>query len=467
MPIQYNSKKIIPAPLVNISQEYVKSGDTLIGSIYKIVLSGTMCANKGSPDSTGTFWTVSGNPPDEALSHDEHLKSILVKQATIRELFSDEGKSLEIQPWDGSAPLKCNPRIVSVEVPEGQWFNTAPYSVTLEADVLYGAETTGGETSFTQFLSDAKEDWVIDTEKQIAIDGTYSYRLSHTVSATGRKHYDAAGTPNNPYDDAKSWVQARLGFNATIAASTGAINTGSSSGYNQLRSETTDILGGTYSVTETWVISNLPYIEDCTIETSTSVDDGITKISIQGTVEGLESRDSNNALTQQKYDAAAAAFATISGNLYTRAQTYSGVSGININPSTTSIGKNPITGIITYTYSYDNRPSNLIAGVLSEIISIEDNNPTDIFASLPVLGRVPGPVLQDMETVSQRERILTIEARLLPSNNLLTGQPDVSSIITTVEPTEGDVYRSTDKEVWNAKQGSYSRTVAWTWVRGT
>lgn len=468
MSVQYNSKKIIPAPLVNISQEYIKNGDTKIGTIYRITLTGTMLSNKGSPQSDGTFWTLSGYPADETITHDTSLKSILAKQAAIRQLFSEEGKSFEIQPLDGSAPLKCNPRVVSVDVPEGQWFNTAPYTVVLEADIIYGLNTTAGEVVFDEYLVDAKEEWSIETDK-FGFDGAYAYKITHSISAVGKKHYLSNGSSISAYESARAWVQARIIRDATFGITQSppyweSPAIGGSQVYTALRTSNVDEIAGSYSVTEAFLITNACYLEECNIDTNISIDDPITKVIINGTIEGLEKRQIDDTIDETKYNNAVIGWATVSAALLTRCQTYSGLT-LNPIPYSYTVGRNPLTGIITYNYTYDTRPTNLVSGSLSENITVTDKNPTDVFASLPVLGRTAGPVLQDMSTVTQRERTLNIDVKVTPSTNLLTGKPDVDSIITTVKPSEGDVYKSADDETWNARMGSYNRTVSWTWVK--
>lgn len=474
MPIQYDSKKIIPAPLVDIEQDYIKNGDSIISPVYRITLTGQMVAFKGSPTSSGTFHTIGGYPADEVLTHDEYLKSILVKQSAIRALFSNEGKSLEIQPWDGSAPLKCNPRIVSVNVPNGQWFNLAPYTVVLEADVLYGAQTPSGEVSISTFLSDAKEEWNIELADPIReenVNGVYSYRMTHTLSAVGKKHYETDGSYTEPWINAQNWVVSRLGIDWSQVYSSGVLNAPISGGgalgaYNHVRSQNTDELGGSFSVTESWVLAPQAYTEDFNVETKTSIEDGLTRVAVQGSYQGYESRDSNYDLTQYKY-AALASFDddTIKASALSRGQTYSGIT-LNIIPNSSSVGRNPIAGTIAYSYDYDNRPSNLISGAIAEVITVTDRNPTDVFASLPVLGREVGPVLQDMNTITQKERTLSMDVVVTPSNDLVGGKPDVESIIDIVEPSGFTFYKSQDEEVWNAKQGRYSRNLTWVWNPG-
>jgi len=154
MSVHYNNKKLIPAPFVSFRNEMQLAGDAEpIGNLFTFTVRGKCVADKGSPNSSGTFHTTSGYPSDETLTHDEHLASLLNKQKALQELFSEDGHSFEIQPWDGSAPIKCNPRIKSVEFAEGLWYNTFDYVIIMEADVVYLNDNPIGNTSNNYVLS--------------------------------------------------------------------------------------------------------------------------------------------------------------------------------------------------------------------------------------------------------------------------------------------------------------------------
>src|SRR5690606_22804115 len=97
-------------------KEFRKSADgTNIGSVFLITVTGRVVAYKGSPQSDGTFWTNTGYPADESIDADARLGALLRKKEAIRQLFADEGKSFEVQSADGTSPMKCNPRVISLE----------------------------------------------------------------------------------------------------------------------------------------------------------------------------------------------------------------------------------------------------------------------------------------------------------------------------------------------------------------
>lgn len=471
MPVIYNSKKLIPAPRVSITKEINRTqGGDLVTPLYRISVNGTLLPDRGSPTSSGTFWTNTGYPPNETPTSNEMLKSLLKKQEAIRGLFATEGLVFEIQPWDGTTSASCNPRVTGLEFTSQDqmaWFNRCDFTINLEADVMYGPLFPEGETVNTYFVSDIEENWQMELNEQPAnIDGVVTYRLSHTVSAVGRKTYSVDGQPTSAWERARDWVQDRIGFDSQIMSSSGALNVPNGyAGYNHVRSESVDKTGGRYGINENWLVSNDTVLEDFTVDVRESIEEGLTSVSLQGTVTGLESRDANYQITETKWTAASGRFNTIEGQLLTRAQTYGGVS-LNPNFKVFAKTKNPTTGIITYSVEYDNRPSNCITGARLESIQVTDNYPSDVFASIPVIGRAAGPVLQDINTVTESSRTLAIECVMESTGgcnyaSMSGGKPNVTTLINNIKPVADQVFKKEDQETWSPKNGRYSRTITW------
>jgi len=132
---------------------------------------------------------------------------------------------------------------------------------------------------------------------------------------------------------------------------------------------------------------------------------------------------------------------------------------LNAVPVSNVNGKNPQTGVITYSYSYNNRPSNMIAGALSEVVTVTDIYPGDVFAQIPILGRAEGPILQAINTYTARQRQLSIEAVMTPG----TLVPDSSAIVVIATPTGTQVFKSNDQVSYSVNTGRYTRQVAWTY----
>ena len=483
--VMYNGSRLIPAPLITINKTYTKSGDgNIIGKIYNITINGTLVAYMGSPKTDGTFHTTGGYPADETVTSDARLWAIQRKQAAIRDLFSDEGKSFEVQALNAMDAVRFNPRINDISFEQGIWYDRCNYTITMEADELYPDK----EDTFDEYISSADESWSIDiNEEPETLELSRTYTLTHTVSAVGKRFFDETGVkPYAPWEYARSYVLDRLGFDAQIALSDGVNNLPSFyGGWNHVRNENLDINNGSFSVTETWVIASGSAIEDFTIQANDSIDNPYKKVTVDGSVRGLEKRNSNMTLLETKYNNALTKFTQVSGVAYLRAQQYSGFSNLNINPITWMVGKNPLQGTINYNFEYDTRPMNLIEGAKSEVISINDNIGGELFASVFVLGRSRGPVLQDLGTKPSNTRSLSIEILIDPptyadrtvstiQNLFITQKPSnkepfktsLENLIYAVNPTNNGyttVFQDQPQENWSPTQGRFTYNCAWTY----
>lgn len=483
--ILYDGKRIIPAPLVSITRNYQKSGNgEIIGTTYNITLTGTLVAYMGSPDSTGAFYTGSSYPPDELIANDSRLGAIQRKQEGLRSLFSVEGKQLEIQSSIADIPVRCNPRILEITFQEGIWYERCDYTITLECDSL----TPMQENPVTSYISDANEEWSIDTNEEhaesLGIPKVYS--LSHTISANGKRFYDETGTLiKEPWEHAKNFCLTRLGFSASMVTSSGVNNIPAYyQGLNHVRSEQINKQGGSYSVTETWVLASGTATENFTVQVSDSLDSPYKQVSIEGQITGYDQRDSNLNLLTAKYTNAESKWASVSGIVYIRAQQFSGYTNLNLTPLNITIGRNPIQGTINYTYEYNTRPMTLMPNVRSEVINIQDNIGGELFASVFVLGRVPGPVLQPLDTKNANTRSLSIELVMEPITytdrtfatiqSLINAKPSTNishsgnlyNIIEAANPRNNgftQVYQDQPQESWDITSFRYSYSTNWTY----
>ena len=474
MPVYYNSKKIIPAPFVTINKQYNTTEDgKIVGSVFDINIKGKFVAYMGSPDSSQSFWTTSGYPADESPSDSQMMRNIVRKQEALRSLFATEGASFEIQPWDGSAPVKCNPRVKSITFPMGSpisWYNIADYEINLEADVLYINGTSAGEDSGINAykISKASEDWNIEPVD----DKKISFRLTHSLSAVGKRFYNDAGTlVQEAWENAKDYVINGMGLGLDVAMmqAEDVLDATSLSAYNYVRTQSVNKLNGTFQVTETWLCYNAdgeaPAIEEYNVDVRTDETER-TKVTVNGQVQGLEERDNTTyTLITDRYTNALSKWETnILPNLLSRAENLSGVDLYSTSIGN-QVGHNVINGVITYTYEYDDRDDTLINGAKSENITIINNHPADVFASIPVLGRALGPVLQDIGTVTSRRRIIQIEAQMRGKKRGYTPTaPNTDSIILNNTPIiYSSLFMDEDNETWNEYTGRYTRTTSFTW----
>lgn len=154
-------------------------------------------------------------------------------------------------------------------------------------------------------------------------------------------------------------------------------------------------------------------------------------------------------------------------------------------PSSVTEGHDPRKGTISYSAEYRNT-FKIISGVISENIDINYDVPHDDVATIPVPGRVLGPILSRTGRSASRKTMnisvvvmppLDINGTLLyrPECPLYTGgnvyktindliygnKPFTGSSLIGSRNTNGIVYTQTDNEQWNPSQGRYSRNVQW------
>jgi hypothetical protein len=488
----YGGKRLIPVQSVNVAKQYATTPDgTKVGSLFNLAVNGTLLSYMGSPSSSGTFWTISGYPSNEPTiqsTESQRLAAILRKQEAMRDLFSDDGLSFEVQSADGSTALRCNPRVKGITFHDGVWHTLCNYTVDLEADIVYGASfiAPSGEDSFAQFLQEASEDWNLDLndapefvgQNTLTFQSNQTYRLTHNIAAVGKRFYnDVSGLVKPAWQWAKEWVQPRMGLDTDRVQAVGALNLPAYySGFNHLRAETVDELAGRYAITESWILSSGSAIEDFTVTTRRDSQSAVVNVNVEGRITGFEVRNADYGVVTNKYDSAVSKFNQVSGLALTRAQALTGLT-LNIVPRSQVIQRFHNQGSIAYTFEYDDRPSNYISGAIAEQISIVDNLSADVFAAIPVLGRAAGPVLQDLDTITPPTRTLnincimnkqTISSLQTAFNNNprinAASAASVQAIITAADPTTNGysgVYVSEKSENWDPFNATYSFQMTW------
>lgn len=487
--VLYDNKKIIPAPFINISKKYDRadSGE-IISSSYTITVTGTLVAWKGSPTSLKTFHTGPGYPADENIPHDSRLGAVLRKQEALRELFSQDGHPFEIQSLDGSPAVKFYPIVQSIDFQEGVWHDKCDYTIVLEADRLYPQD----EDSEFDNIKSATDSWSIEADESSpeSIEHPISYRVTHAVSAKGVKSYGPGSSSTDAIEHAKNFVLSRLGLDYAKVLSSGVNDLPSYyQGYNHIRSQNEDVFTGDFSVTETWILSSGNALESFTLNSSIG-EDGIKKVSVNGNIKGLSTKTvelgSPYSSGDLRYTSAIEKYESIKPYIYNRAVNYTGANDLTIRPLSVTEGFNPYEGSINYTYEYDNRPALCVSGSKSEVFNISDTGYGDVFASIPVIGRGRGPVLQNINTVTALQRSFNMEIVFGPSildcsslegvkntflmspmNNPSTSG-DIHTIIQGVNPANqgfSQVYSSAPVINWEPKTGRFSYNVSWTFER--
>lgn len=474
MPLSYNGLQLTPAPFVSFSKSYQTSNDgKRVGSVWNIILDGKIVPHKGSPNASGTFYGSGVTPPDDNLSTNDYMTAILRKQEGIRLLFSQEGKQLYIKglntPVGGeNIAVYCNPRIKTpVDFPKGNntsWATIGDYRVVLEADVLYTPSGTYEDTGNFggYYIENANEQW--DMSPQDFDLGTY--RLTHTISAKGKRFYSSTGSlDKEAWERAKDYVTAQLGVDTRFMYATGVLNNSNLQAYNYVRAQKVGENDGTFEVTESFLCyaagTGIPATNTFDVDSRLDMN-GTAKVSLKGKIEGLDYINPvTNIRASGKYYNALQKLFDLQNSFLSMASGYSNVT-LNPTPLVRTIGLNPIAGVITYNYEYDNRPLNVVSGALSETVSVGFEYPIDVAAELAVLGRGPGPVLQSIQTIGTKVKTINFEAVLLAKTMTYTAtKPDTNSFISGLAPSDTWVFKQRDTENWIQEQGRYSRSVSW------
>lgn len=465
----YNGYKIIPAPLVAITKEYTRFQNTeKLGVQFVITLTGKVLPCKGG------LYTGSGYPAD--TSSTDKFEDVMKKLDALRHLFKEDGKTLEIQTDSGGTPLRCYPVVRSVTFPEGIWVDIADYTIVLETSCILGLNSDDDDSGLAQHLTEASEEWILELSDQPVADGIpHSFKLQHSISAAGISTYssDPVQAPLPGITYAREWVQPKMGISNDILYGSGNFAlSGTYLAYNHLLNETINEYAGRYSITETWLVSPSNYTEDFSVSTRNSIESSLIVVSIAGNLNGLETNNSSSVSTS-KWVAVSGAWQGIKNSLYSRALSYSALSFLHPTPLSSTVGSNPVNGTITYNYEYNNRPTNYVTGALSESIDINDINGASIIAAIPIIGRTAGPILQDMNTISETVRTLSIDIVMpvysggIVVEDIMNAAPkiEVAALVnlfyTDLTSSYNQVYKTKDMESWSWKTGHYTRQVEW------
>jgi len=299
--VVYDSKAIIPAPLVTVTKVYRAAGDGgKHGVGYEISLAGTLLPFRGSPsgsyplgDPSNAFWTVGGYPPDETyVGGDTPFVQLERKQEALRWLFREDGKVLE---WYGGAasPVKCRPKVRSINFPEGQWADRCEYRIELEAEYLTGI--IDEDIFDASGLQDVSEEWQFS---EVAGHEGKVFEISHVVSAKGLLTFDeTTGDETQAWANAKGWCDARVAGtpdSTFVSYATGFTNWVNGSYTKNLNVAERD---GSYAITETWRIREAgpgevaaTYVEK-TFTVIHRTEDEAVDVSYNGTIYGLHDQE--------------------------------------------------------------------------------------------------------------------------------------------------------------------------------
>jgi hypothetical protein len=503
---------IRPTPFISITKNTNRNKMDGVGDTYSITLNGSIVTSRDG------IYTSDITAPTRITSLVQELPTVIQDQKKLKENFKD-GCYIEILDIEANNPiLSFYADIDSINFEEGTYVDIARYSINLTANYIeYGSLTDPSKIdvhyhnsgisptpapSGSNTIEDFNDTWSIETDEAngTSLDNgniiPRSYRISRNISAVGRKvyphnkeawQYAKEFITNNILDTGKYYTSLETFINTVTVVPSGF------SGYNHIRSESVDKGAGSYSINDTWILGSGKALENFNLSINSSTDNPYVTVSIDGNIRGLSSTAAsgyNTPSVNNPYDEALKKYYEItnSGQFGINCQAYKRANNavaqnLNSQPVSISLGTNLINGEITYNLQFNNRPVNILSGVLSENITINDTYPGDIFAIIPVLGRETGPILQYIGGRTEYKRDVGIEFTLdytdigygEDRNNLLMKKPSINEPLKTEllnlinelspknEPGIRKYFLSPPTENWNPREGRYSLNLSWTY----
>lgn len=512
---KYGDYQFDPRPLFTVNKETLKTpANTGLGTKYTVTLEGQILPTGINP--------IDGNVAG--------LTTVLSGTNVIRDAFAQDFRLLLLQcDSDGTGVIPPNviisgyPKVIGVDVRNAgdNYVQRAEYTINLELPSLTGTSydaagievggNTVGDLSASGLISLTDEFTVEFLDERIGGNINISnfgdiptvFSLQRSVSAQG----DSFGvTPDTlasgtgyrePWQKAKDYISANLGLTDSMTGLASLMcASGSDMNFsNNFRTITVNKTEGSVNATETWIASTgAAMSEDFEVSVDRSVDSPLTSISINGTIQGYSTidymGDNDGCLPtgQPKFNNALTAWSgagAISGRLFPRVQAvYNSLTkhranlagSLNNEPLSESLGYNIVGGTITYSNSYDDRPANCYTGALTETISFSYNEPNDIFASLTILGRANGPLLQQIGTVGPRTRDLSIDAILplkacdfasaIGANEFIDSPAVYDTLVSNYEARlnaeYSQVFVNSFSKSWEPKVGHFTLSKSWT-----
>jgi len=452
-------RKIIPSPLVTISKSYdVNEDGTKVGSTYSIILTGSFVPFKGSPSGSYSslaqaFHTTGGYPPDETYEgNNEDFNHILRKQEALRWLFSEDGGILEWQPAGGQPPIKCYPKVLSINIPEGQWAEKCDYTIELEAPWIYINGTTEIEDSLaTDLISASTETWSFE---EIVNHENEQYKVTHEVSANGKLGYDGAGSlyeNKEAWEHAKDFVDTKI--NGAIDSNIMFAALGASDKITGHYSSVININqdGGTYGITEEWLLSNSNTYEERQFTVDYNQGQDAYSVTYQGIINGVSSDSRTGAVANMNHAKAAIPSATTARTIaISYVGSLLGERTIPNSPDKETFALNQRDGVVTFTYQWNTSDS---ATVFTSDDAQHSYSLDSLLNTLTLTQNIEGKGASALERLTNAKNSIYSNSKALTTAKSLAGTAlsyNLMSVIKAFDEREGVVRTTwtwTDRDV--------------------
>lgn len=466
---------------VSVQKDFERNGDnTPIAEKHTISVRGSVVASGGDPETRYNSLILAATSRADVAYLNRQMGTLSLPGGTTYANASLTSISSS-EPPDDTAGIQY------IEI-----------SMTFEAYASSNLSTYHLKSSSESVEVRKEEDRLAFQSDDVTSNSVYfSYTVVHTISATGYLTENEEG-----YTSAKTWVEERFkgssiglellknSYNDNLFESINPevdydLGTLPELEFNVIRTVSADPSSGSYSLTTTFFRSKSKSITEINVDFQKD-DNGDVNISVNGNVQGLNEAGYNSN-TNTRFSNAENSFATICGNFRTGSKIYSLASTAFANnnidsvvlddyPMSLSVGENKLQGTKNFNVTYRAYPSAVISlrdsipDAISATLSITDDNAdkgydVQIFASIPIIGRAAGPVLQDMGTTRERRRSVQLDATVKASQRT----PDNTAVLDAclaralLYAPNGTKYRSNVNSSWNFTSGQASVSIEWTY----
>ena len=337
--------RLVPAPQISISPEIYYANDTVIGYTYNIKLTGYADALRRDEADGVRSSGIINSGVEQVFSH----------MNDIRDIFNGNGGNLYLYDTGNKLVLQgkgATIKSIKFDESDNRWFNYASYTVDLEFNEIdfLGCNdntvipctgsffhtdqpkvtTSDNLVDFKKYkLKNFNDKWTFNLDNEVYTQK--NFKVTYTISATGKHYYDSSGQLIPAWLQAKEFVQDRLytQIKALIDGAVALSNTDDKDGcsatlsaeelydqntdkslfkdfdngtenykiYNEVISCNTSESAGSFSVTYNAIISaqdlgagdgnNATHTHTQSISTTNDGTDYSTTLSVQGTVQGM------------------------------------------------------------------------------------------------------------------------------------------------------------------------------------
>ena len=479
----YGDYSFDPRPLFTVNKETLKtSSNSGLATKYSMTLNGTILP-------TGSGISLDNNKGG--------LNAVISGTHSLQTAFEKDFHLLLLQCDSGTPIVSGYPKVISIDINNASdnYIRRADYTINLELPTLTGTRSDNvgladgkGDLSSLGLVSLSDDSSIEFLDERVGgvslavFEGELPtvFTITRNISAQGDS-LSPTGSDGytEPWERAKSYIINNLASTGDFHSHfSGLMCVNGLNITNNFRTLSVNKTDGSASATQTYVAftGNYSATEDFEVSVEQSNDTPYTSVSINGTIQGLVGIDYGNGgdkcpPTGAKFNNAVSMFqGSVSGNMYSRAgkafdiHGHLGITGnLNIKPLSYTVGYNPIAGTVTYSASYNDRLAFYYASAITETINYTFNDRADLYASITVLGRVEGPLLQQLGTYGPKTVDRSIDALVKPTDELAVDAAYAAvfnAYLPLMEAPDSSLVTS-DTKTWEPREGHFTWSKSW------